>query len=443
MADADKDYIWVRIAELATPQDSSAPLNPFKPKDEKARKQLRRVKIAVGVMDCISTLLWTYAFLKLFVGDVDRWVVERVDSSLVWLVDFRFFIALGALALVLALLRKLAAAWPFAYIAFFPLIVVLWKIPRFLFRLKSGVATLGALHVLSGVVGGVRRAIIGGAVLMFSFFTVVFGGESLITVGMVALGALLVAWLYRAIRSAIRPSSFITAQQRIISKIVGSQAFEKATNPQQKVDKESVATWTNTEAVNYVTTASFGVVAYRAAHYWAFSLDLYRRGAASVAFGSLTVLTLFVQVALTFGFLNYGLHRIDVSQFQYEADPTVWTFLYYSFAGCFFGEIGALMPVGTVAFVFKIINGILGGIIVLTLITSIVLGVRHTRTDEVSLQAIRDLKSRADAYGKSLGDMYGGGSVEELEARLLAFKFALSGLLGWLIRQSPPDWAPK
>lgn len=443
MAKSDMDYLWSRLDDLATPYDEEVHGSPFKPKDEKGRKQLRRLRIAVATLDVISLALWIYAFLKLFVGDVDRWILERISPNLVWLVDFRFFVVLGVVALILVGMRKPSAAWPFAYVAFFPLIVVFWKVPRFFFRLKSGVAALGFLQVVSGVVAGVRRTTIGLAVLIGSSLAIFLGGGNWVTVGMVAIAALLIAWLWRAIRSALRPSGFVTGQQRIIGKLVGSKFFERATTPQQKVDKASVAIWTNAEAASYITTASFGLVIYRSAYYWAYSLDAYRRGAASVVFGAISVLTLFVQVAVCFGLLNYGLFRLDATQFNYSNPPTFWTFIYYAFAGCFFGEIAAVVPADSVAFAFKIANGILGGIIVLTLIAAIVLGIRHTRTDEVSAQAIRDLKARADAYGDSVGEVYAGGSAADLESRLQAFKFALSGLLAWLIKQSPPGWAPK
>jgi hypothetical protein len=103
------------------------------------------------ILDLLGIALWLYFFLKLFVADVDRAVVAAVAPSAVAIVDFRLVIYLAVIALVALTFRR---TWFYAfYVVFFPLVVILWKIPYFLVRHRSWAMFLGLLQASASIFG--------------------------------------------------------------------------------------------------------------------------------------------------------------------------------------------------------------------------------------------------------------------------------------------------
>lgn len=100
-----------------------------------------------------------------------------------------------------------------------------------------------------------------------------------------------------------------------------------------------------------------------------------------------------------------------------------------------------IAPIETLAIGLKIANGILGSIVILTVFVSLVQSYRSTQTDEVSKEAIAKLKERADAFGEQVGGSFAD-SLEDLERRLSAFRWALEGAAAWLAARVPKNWDP-
>ena len=87
-----------------------------------------------AALTVFASIFWIYVPLKLFVGDVDRWIVTRVGPSWLWILDFRFFVLLPIMTVVIVITKRWMAAAILLYIFFFPVVVLVWKIPRLYYR---------------------------------------------------------------------------------------------------------------------------------------------------------------------------------------------------------------------------------------------------------------------------------------------------------------------
>lgn len=440
------DEVWEHIGELVVGQPgvvaAREPKKVLNPEERRAlRKRRRRI---FGVLDAVAFLLWLAFFIKVFVADIDRLLVGAVAPGLLWLLDLRFFLALAGLALVFLVVRSWKAGGALAYVAFFPFVILFWKIPRFIaVNMRRPAIAFGALNVLTSFIVGLKPAVIALAIACLAGLLILLGQDPVvIAVGVCLMAVLLAVWLVLAIRNGLKPSRFIGRQQKWIGALVSSKALAPFREPTEGLRPENVRGWTTANATQYMSNAGFGLIMHRAAHYWAFSLDQYRTSPSRVIFNGVAILALTVEVALAFAFINFGLYRIDPAQFRAEGTVSFWTFLYYGFAASYFGEIAAVAPVGDFAVIAKIANGVLGSIVILTVVASLFLSYRHARTDNDALAAIEELRSRAD----SIGEQVGGGfaeSIDDLERRLVAIGWGMGGVLNWLGAQVPKGWSPR
>lgn len=439
------DEVWDRIAELMVNHPGTYKRDPSAtPKlsaEERAKKKRKR-RLYFRTLDVIAFLVWAALFVKVFVADIDRLLVSAVAPGLLWLLDFRFFIALGVLALILILAKVKRLGWSLIYITFFPLIVLLWKIPRVIaVNVNRPAISFGILNVLTSFVLGFKPVVIALAVACLAALLILISANSvLIMIGIGLMALLLLVWLGLSIRNGLRPSRFTSTQQKWISAIIGTKALEMFREPTGGLQPSNARLWGPDNANQYIANAGLGLVMYRVSYYWAYSLDQYRSSPARVLFSGLAVLTLVVEVALGFAFMNYGLWKMDASQFQTLALPSFWTFVYYSFAGCWFGEIAAVAPVGSLAIGLKIANGVLGALVVLTVVAALFVSYRDGKSDEDSRRAVDALRNKADSLGEQVGGSFAE-SLDDLERRLGAIGWGLLGVSTWLAARVPPGWA--
>lgn len=113
-------------------------------------------RIVWSVITFFASVFWLYTLVKLFVFDVDVYLIKTTAPDAVWILNYKSFVFLGLLA-SLFLLGVKEALSVVIYVVFFPFLVALWKLPRFLFRKKSWVLALAILNALIGFFQTFRR----------------------------------------------------------------------------------------------------------------------------------------------------------------------------------------------------------------------------------------------------------------------------------------------
>ena len=60
-----------------------------------ARVRRKKSKTAFALRELLAVLFWLYAVLKLFISDIDAWIVDKYIPNASWIVTYKFFILLG------------------------------------------------------------------------------------------------------------------------------------------------------------------------------------------------------------------------------------------------------------------------------------------------------------------------------------------------------------
>jgi hypothetical protein len=436
--------VWTRIETLVA-EESTTPSPPPEPaangtekrKRGASRRRLKRRRV-VRSLDAIGSLVWLAAVVKLFIGDLDRTLVSSFAPQLAWILDMRWLAVLVVVALLLILFKARTLGVAVAYVAFFPLVCLFWKIPKLLVKRRSKLLLSTMAGLVTGFVSRARFFVIALAIACLSG-TLIISGESpaIIVVGMVAMLVTLLWWLTVTSIDLLHSSAFIRAQEKAIQWIFQFHLVETLVTPEQP-DRLELKKWTFEDARKFRDTAGNAIIARRALLFWAGAVDQYRRGRAALLLNGALVLFLLVLVVIAFAFINYGVWSIDPGQFNAATTPDVWTFIYYSTVAITFGEISALSPESGLAVAAKLANGIVGGVGVLSIIGSNLIGYRTARAESTSGGAATTLRAKATEL-EELSTLQFQMSLDDLQARLRAAGWTLFGIVNWLRTRTPAD----
>ena len=82
-----------------------------------------------AIRETVAILFWLYVLVKLFAFDVDVFLMNKLLPEFVWLLNLKFFILIGIIALIWLMTKnKHIISWSF-YVFFYLAIVLFWKIP--------------------------------------------------------------------------------------------------------------------------------------------------------------------------------------------------------------------------------------------------------------------------------------------------------------------------
>jgi len=406
----DTTSIWAKVdldEYLAAQAAARGDKTPAEEEEPKTLWQRTTNKIYWWTLKAVAVAFWIYVPAKLFVGDVDRWVVQNVDPSLMWILDFRFFIFLGLLAVALLVFRRWIYLGAIIFILVFPLLVAFFYVPRFLSRQRTWIPTIGLLNALWVTLRSIRFTVV--AVFAFSTASVIITIDAVDALQAVAIGVLMVLWaalLARACIAAVKPVSFIRAQQSAITRIQASKLALNLAAPAETHMRPEVVKLSKAEVDAMVMQASGAVCLYGAGYFLADQLERYRKSGAAVIFGVVGVALLFLEAIVVFTMVNFGIYHLEREQFSYAVPPTFATFVRYTLNSLFPGDINALQPVGDWATWVSIYAGVSVGIIVLTLVVALVFSVRSGREDAAATESIAKMRRKSDDYAATLVSEY-------------------------------------
>src|SRR5262245_15052413 len=84
----------------------------------KADETKLKERVLSGLMDILAPLLWAYVIIKLFVFDVDNYLIARFVPQFEPFLRFKFFFIIGAIAILLATFRSKWVAGAVAFVVF-------------------------------------------------------------------------------------------------------------------------------------------------------------------------------------------------------------------------------------------------------------------------------------------------------------------------------------
>lgn len=433
----DPQVLWPRLerslesAPVVGERPTSTELTP----EDKERRAAQQRRWIVR-LDVISIAFWIYLISDIFILDIDRLAIEALVPALAWLLDFRLLAWIGLVALgLLAFGRRFWIG--VAYVALFPLLVVVWKIPGFFWRMKSWPLLLAVTQAVFSMFSGFRYKVISAFLWLLAAASVLFASGQIAAVAALALTLLLAVSMSRTIWRSVTGRSFFEVQRTQIQRLLASQRIQNflALNDQYK--RTDIDRYETTDAHQILNSIGMSVALVRALHLWAYHLERYRsRYRPSFMFAGLSYLWLLAYSVLTLSLANLGLFKFDPQQFGTDGSPSLIAFALYSFGSMALSPTGGIEAVGDVALALQLLAAFAGFAFLAQVVLSILMTFRRERDDQATSELVAQLRGLAAQQEDRFQNEYAL-SVDDAERKLRDIGYGFASFIGRLSQAIP------
>lgn len=377
-------------------------------------------------MDLVAIMFWSYALVKLFIFDVDVYLISLTNPEFVWLLNYKFPILLGTIVLAMLLTRRSVLGLSAIYIAAYPFIVLFWKIPKFVWNQKSWVFVFAALNAVIGLIRSFRRDFISSTLLLISVVLIFSTGNQYILYGVsLVLFALVMLAYALAFIKAFKPSAVFQTYTKAFP-LIKKGDFLKI---DASVRNLPIDTLTGKQLELRVASLQNVVLYNRVCLFVSKKLRDYQRSGANVASYILSLVFLLLFTVLSFALINYALFTIDGSLYQFTySKETFFSFIYYS-AGSMFYAANGLVPVGPLSQAVQLVQFLFALILVGILIT-VVYSLRNERYSNELSEVIASMRKESTVAETVLASEF---NFENVDSAIEALQKAKAGLLGVIV----------
>ena len=427
--------IWDKVDYTVVTEDVAS---SGAPAEKKVRTKTIWRRLRWPLADSVGSISWLYVALKLLVFDVDV-RLSAWSPVLRAAVEHRFFIVLFILS-ALALVWRWRFIGILLYLAFFPLVVLLWKLPRFLLKKRSWTLAIGTLHSFFAAFWGLKKSVIGITAFSFACLASSFDSSVLLWFAIVLAGGLLIFAYANALVGAFRPSRFMTVQVRLFETLAVADATANTWKIKPELRRDEVVKFDKTQLDTFTQGLVTGAMAYYAASFWAYRIERYRKSVASHVFALLALIWLIVTSVACLTIMNLALYKVQNEQFDVDhSGVSLARFVYYSFSALYINEISGLTPAGTLAIIVKVVAGFCGTIFIGLILLTLVMAFRSDRNNREAEEAVRRLRVRTEEFEVELKKEYEVTAEEALQ-RLTEIRRGATTIVHYLAQSIPRDF---
>lgn len=380
--------------------------------------------------EIIAALFWLYVLIKLFIFDIDVFLVGKFLPGYAWLINLKFFILIGIIAMVWLLTKnKDILIWSF-YIFFYPGIVLFWKIPKFIFKQKSWIFAFAFINAIISFFKSVKYNFITLAIFLISVAIVFsFSNEKLLWPAILAILVFLLITCARRFILVFKPSSVFQIHRKIFSDIrKRGKASLTLFALDENIKNLPVESLDSKQLEKRTTNLQMSVLFNRICLFTAKKLRDYQDSKLNVVSYVLTILLLIVLIIFSFSVINYGLYKIDNNLFSFSSVPTFFTFFYYSFNNLLFSSIQELAPVMPISQTASMIESFFA-LFIVVIFVSLLLSVKSQSHLEELTEVIKGIEKEGESMEGFIRDEYKINNINDAIAELEKLKAGLVKLI--------------
>lgn len=352
-------------------------------------------------------IFWIYAILKLLFFDVDVYVIGKVDPNLQWLIDYKFVVLIVVISLIWLFTRNRDIIFWILFILCYPLILLLWRLPRFIWKRNSLVLGIAVLNLVVSFAKSFKFNLIALSVFLLSVLAIELSVNAyLLYAGIIIQPFLMLILIGRRIVNIFSRSTLFALYTKIVGTVTRDMISNKkpfALDPEIKaltvaqMDKNQLQQWGNALAI--------AVLSNKICYFLSSKFDEYNKSGFNVVFYLFDFLLVALLTVLSFAFVSHGIYRLDPSSYDIHGAPVFFDFLYYSFNSVV-GEQPLDMRAATqlargVHMLQAVFSLFLCGVLV-----TLLLNVRKQKEADEIESAARSFKSYGDALGTWINNEY-------------------------------------
>ena len=356
---------------------------------ENKNKISKTIRIVLRVIrELLAMLVWLGMFSEIFIADIGDFLVSNYPQ-LKFAFDYSFLLLLTSIAIFWLCLGNKLFLRTFGYILFYPFILILWKIPKVLFK-NWAVVIAFSPAIYHSLIAFKPNFIIAVALIISAFLICLAPlGYYIVPICMMLITLYLTRHFIHKFKSAYSSSSIFTVLRGGVQEVweYHKKSIAKK-NPggdpdseeyKKKLGESLLHTYMLTTCMHFAIAKLQEVIKSR-------KMDLY--------FLSSLIWT-FVLSAIVFGVFYYGLFRIDNSNFLNVDNVGVLDFLGFSFSTLMTSSISTIVATSGIAQVTTYVQLFVSLLLIVLLVFIILTSIREKYKEDLQ-ELVGELKSSSE-----------------------------------------------
>ncbi len=327
-------------------------------------KQQTAKRHPIRLRDIIASTLWAYALVKLFVFDVDTYLLGLIAPNSTWILNLRLFAIALVLAVLWVILGNKRFSLFFAYVVGYPLVILFWKLPIFILRRWAQFLVL--LPFIYDAFLSFRTTFVLYTAIAVSTLAIVLGKQPIILVpAMACLGLSLIFILYRAFGRTYssRIYSLMAAYIRGLHPKIASGDFDQPptvanVSIPKPEDTQSESSSSSAFPQLYMQYVLYDFVAH--------NVDQVARERKYNTILQFSLLNTILGTIIVFALLNWSLFKLSTLSFSGIEDGGFLQFLPYSIGHLIPADLTAIHPTSSAAIMLASLE-VLAGMFILVI----------------------------------------------------------------------------
>jgi hypothetical protein len=373
--------------------------------------------------DLIATVLWLYAVIKLFIFDIDLYLIEKLGPDSSWLPNYKSVILILFITVAWLSLGNKKFINISLYIVFFPLVLLVWKLPLLLYR-------IGSWNIVLGIINSVISLFRSFKANFFIFSSTIIASVLIFTnlhplattVAICLLGGVILLQYIRALVTSLQPSDIFRLYVNGLSS--AREIVAKSFLLSDDIKQIKYHELTSTQQETWKSNLQMSVLLNRLCLFLAMKMKSYQNSGLNFLAYSFNILWLIILTIYIFACINYGLYILDTTSFRIDEAVSFFDFTFYSFNALIFNTIPDIAAASQLAKIILMGEQFLVFVLIVIFIT-IFVSVRGQKHAQELENVIEDIKAIGTGLELVIRKDYYLNSIDEAIAELTRLKVGL------------------
>jgi len=390
---------------------------------EKSERQLKKKNLfKQTILETIAVAFWAYSIAKLFIFDIDLFLIKKYLPNLTWILEFKFLFIIGGLAIFWLFTKNRVVLTTVLYVLFYPVIILVWKIPKLIVKRKSWIGAFTFIGMVLSFFRSLKLNTIALALLLIPIAIVWRCENQMLLWTAAGLLCVFIFFLFsRAIYFSFKPSLLFKLQSKVVSEFWDT--FKGQCSPDEDIKDLAIAQMNKKQLQQWSNSLQNAVIVNRMCYFLTTKLRDFQNSKINVFFYVTNFFFLVILTIISFAVLNLAIYKADPTSFSANFTPRFFHFVYYSTNTLFTNGIPDFYPVSTLArgigtaeilFAFVLL-------VILFFLFTTVQSDRHNEDIEFSIRSMRAQGEHLDSFIKENYRLTVDEAIQELEKIKAAF----------------------
>lgn len=376
--------------------------------------QQQKNKFIVEIFkNIIAILFWIYVISKLFFFDIDHFIMGKLFPRYEGLLDFKFFILMGVLAVIWLFTRnKNIILWSL-YILLFPFIVFLWKFPFLVFKNQSWNLAFAVISFLLSVFISLKYKFILTTLFLISAVLIITFSINIIVLSaaFVIFVILIMVYFHQSV-AIFKSSSVIKFYFALLAKLDERKGLSLL-ELDEDIKKLPINKLNEKQLEKRTTNLQNAVLYNRILLFFASKLKDYRNNKINYVFYILNIIILVVITIISFSLINHALFKYNTDFFSYNELPNFFAFFAYTFSNIIptssISSIVAELPLSKIVSMVTSMSGFyIAGIFI-----ALMLSVKSEKNEDQLTEVITGFEEQGAVFEDFIYDEYKINGIED------------------------------